>query len=312
VIGGGREVEFEAALSLTGAVLPDVTVRAFHLPAEASDWTDDHLGPAEQEPDFVVFPDPFTTDANQLMAWLDERFPASVKIGGLSSGGRSPGDAMLFLDDEVHRSGTVGIALTGNVEVDTIVAQGCRPIGSPMFVTRCDRHLLYQLDGRSAIGVVETLYSRLSPDDQKLFRSSLFLGLVMQDAQEIYEQGDFLIRNLVGVDPDMGALAVAAPLHDGQVVQFHLRDADTSADDLRELLSRHQYASPSGALLFSCLGRGKGLYGEPDHDSGLFEHQMGAVPLGGFFCSGEIGPVHGQTFIHGYTSSFALFRPKRA
>jgi small ligand-binding sensory domain FIST len=139
-------------------------------------------------------------------------------------------------------------------------------------------------------------------------RHSLFMGLGMRDGEREYRRGDFLVRNLIGVDPATGAIAVGAPLHTGQVVQFHLRDAETSATDLVEMLGQHDQVPPAGALLFSCVGRGRLLYGQANHDSGAFRTAMGAIPLGGFFCNGEIGPVHRRTFLHGYTSSFALFR----
>ena len=130
-----------------------------------------------------------------------------------------------------------------------------------------------------------------------------------------YGRGDFLIRNLAGAEERSGALAVGASLHEGQVVQFHLRDAQTSAEDLDARLARYRAsqlggAAPAGALIFSCLGRGAHLYGVPDHDSDAFRRHIGAVPLGGFFCNGEIGPVERRTFLHGYTSAFGLFRPR--
>ena len=209
----------------------------------------------------------------------------------------------------MHRTGLVGVALAGNIEVETIVAQGCRPIGEPMFITKCQGNLLWELDGVSAVKVLEDLYESLDPGDQELARHSLFLGIVMSEQQQEYRQGDFLIRNVVGMDADRGVLAVGAALHESSVVQFHLRDAKTSAADLEQLLARQEgLAQPQGALLFSCLGRGVYLYGRPDHDTDAFRRHMGDVPLGGFFCNGEIGPVHGTTFLHGYTSSFGLFR----
>ena len=146
-------------------------------------------------------------------------------------------------------------------------------------------------------------------------RVSLFVGIVMRDNQLEYGRGDFLIRNIIGADRETGRLAVGALLREGMVVQFHLRDAATSAEDLRSLLSRYERGSrdsrPEGSVLFSCLGRGAALYGEPDHDMTEFHRQLGDIPLGGFFCNGEIGPVHGTTFLHGYTSSFGLFRSRR-
>jgi small ligand-binding sensory domain FIST len=305
VIGGGRELEGRPGLSLTAAELPGVTVTPFHLEAPAAP-----PAPAGETPSFLLLPDPFTFDVDEFLHTLDAAWPGSTIVGGLASGGRSPGANALYLDDAVHRRGLVGAALGGNVMVDTIVAQGCRPIGEPMFVTRSERNVIHEMDGRRAGSVLQDLYNGASAEDKQLFRTSLFLGIVMREDRQEYRHGDFLIRNVMGIDGKSGALVVGALVRDGMVVQFHLRDARTSAADLDELLHRYR-GRPAGALLFSCLGRGQHLYGEPDHDSNTFRRHAGEVPLGGFFCNGEIGPVQGTTFLHGYTSAFGLFRPRR-
>jgi small ligand-binding sensory domain FIST len=184
-----------------------------------------------------------------------------------------------------------------------------------MFVTRCRENVLYELDGRPALEIIQELYEQASPRDQKLLRSSLFLGLEMKAGQGEYHQGDFLIRNLSTADQETGALVVAARPQVTQVVQFHLRDAQTSSEDLEQQLTRYRSrtpraALPEGALLFSCLGRGMLLYGHPDHDTEAFQRHLGDVPLTGFFCNGEIGPVQDRTFLHGYTSAYGLFRAR--
>lgn len=222
-----------------------------------------------------------------------------------------------MLEQRVHAEGLVGVALWGDLAVDGVVAQGCRPIGHPLFVTRCRGHVLTELDGRPPIEILRALYDAADARDRALMQTALFLGIEMRPELQEYGRGDFLIRNLVGADPDDGALAVAAPLRDGLVVQFHLRDARTSALDLEERLTRYRSTprpggEPCGALLFSCLGRGAGLYGLPDHDSGALRRHLGALPLGGFFGNGEIGPVGERSFLHGYTSAFAIFRPLSA
>jgi small ligand-binding sensory domain FIST len=273
------------------------------------------LGVARDErPHFVVLADPFTFDSETLIRGLDQTYPESCKIGGLASGGRQPGSNVLFHGSDIHRSGAVGLALCGDVELDTIVAQGCRPVGDPMFVTRCDRNIIWQLDGMPPLKVLQDLHARLDDRDRDLFRHSLFLGIAMSENKERYLPGDFLVRNLAGVDSSSGAIAVGAVLEENCIVQFHLRDAQTSAEEVEALLVRRRGESagqePQGALLFSCLGRGQFLYGHPDHDTNAFRRHLGEVPLGGFFCNGEIGPVHGTTFLHGYTSAFGLFRPR--
>jgi len=321
VIGGGSEIEGQAGVSITAAVLPDVTVRSFYVEAEAVPPPDApreaweaRLGiVAADTPQFVLLPDPLSCDAQAVIQGLDRVFPSSTTIGGLASGGQTPGAQALYHDTTVHRAGLVGLALTGNVALDTIVAQGCRPIGEPMFVTRADQHLIFELDGHRPLDVLQQLAERADARDRRLFGHSLFVGVVMRPHQGAYQQGDFLIRNILGLDGERGALAVGAAVEPGAVVQFHLRDAETSATDLVTLLERYRPARPpAGALLFSCLGRGEHLYGSADHDSKAFARHVGVVPLGGFFCNGEIGPVQGETFLHGYTSAFGLFRPRES
>ncbi|MBI4208862.1 MAG: FIST C-terminal domain-containing protein [Deltaproteobacteria bacterium] len=322
VIGGGKEIEGRPGFSLTAATLPNVELIPFrteskHLPKSVTapqEWEKALHTPEKKNPHFLLLADPFTFEAEYFLQGLDQTFPKAKKIGGLASGGRGPGANVLYLGDKIYPEGLVGMAMCGDIEIDTIVAQGCRPIGMPMFVTRFQKNVITELDGRPPAEVLQALFQSLGPSDQQLFRTSLFLGVVMKESQQEYHQGDFLIRNLVGMDPNTGALAVGTLLKDGMVVQFHLRDAKTSAQDLEELLSKYKNqltAQPQGSLLFSCLGRGVHLYGKPDHDTNVFRQKLGDIPLGGFFCNGEIGPVQETTFLHGYTSSFGIFRPKK-
>ena len=323
VIGGGEEVERLAAVTLTAARLPDVAVRPFHFDGGALPDLDGPPGSWErlvgaersEEPQFVLLADPFTSRPEALLAGLDYAFPGSAKIGGLASGGTSPGLNTFFLDGEVHSSGIVGAALSGNVLVDTVVAQGCKPVGPLMQITNCKGNVLYELDGRPAFSALEELFAGFDERDRRLAQTALFVGVVMSEFEEEPKAGDFLIRNLIGIDPKSGAIAVGEYLGEGMRIRFHLRDAEASAQDLHAVLTDYESALPrkdevSGALLFSCLGRGEYLYGRPNFDTGVFKQHLGDVPVGGFFCNGEIGPVGGTTFLHGYTSSFGLFRSK--
>ncbi len=322
VIGGGREIEERPGLSLTAAVLPGVTLRPFQVgpdlpePSASSEVWERLAGTRpEEDPSFVLLGDPFSIDAESLVAGLDRAFPLASKVGGLASGGRAAGENALFLGAGLHRTGAVGVALSGDIVLDTIVAQGCRPIGNPMFVTRCREGLLLEVDGQPPLDELQRLFDATGAEDRALMRSALFLGIEMTGGRAEYRQGDFLIRNLLGMDDENGALAVAAPLQETQVVQFHVRDALTSAADLEERLTRYRKAAPTGmrphgALLFSCLGRGAQLYGEPDHDSDALRRHLGDLAVAGFFCNGEIGPIQGRTFLHGYTSAFGIVRPR--
>ena len=322
IIGNGSEVEQQPAFSVTAANLPGVTVQPFHLEADKlpdldsgpNAW-EDLLGVSPgHEPQFVLLADPHSFPTQNLILGMDFAFPQAAKIGGLASSGQQQGQNALFLNDRVHRAGAVGLALSGNIVVDTVVAQGCRPIGSPMRITRSRRNLLEELEGQRPLDVLRELFQRLDDRDKGLMRHSLFLGVVMDEFIDEPKQGDYLIRNVMGMDENSGAVAVGELLKEGQLVQFHLRDAETSAQDLVAVLERYAAENrenqAQGALLFSCLGRGQYLYGRANHDSEVFHEKMGRVPLGGFFCNGEIGPVSGSTFLHGYTSSFGIFRPR--
>jgi small ligand-binding sensory domain FIST len=205
--------------------------------------------------------------------------------------------------------------LAGDLTVDTVVAQGCRPVGPPLFVTGARENVLYELDGQRPLDVLQRIFAAASPAEQRLFAGSLFLGIELAPEQSRFDSGDFLIRNLIGSDRNTGALHVAALLEGHRVVQFHVRDGAAAAEDLERRLARcagTQAPAAAGALLFSCLGRGRGLFGQPDHDSSAFARALGPVPLAGFFCNGELGPVEGRTFLHGYTSAFGIFRKRSA
>jgi small ligand-binding sensory domain FIST len=321
LIGGGVEVEGEAAISVVAAVLPGVKISSFHI--TDADLPDLDAGPHcweelaktknEDLAGFILLPDPFSFRIDSLVQGLDFAFPKTAKIGGLASGAHSPGGNALFLNSKTYHDGLVGLSLSGNLVVDTIVAQGCRPIGWPMRVTKCHRNFLFDLDGQPALWALHEVLESLDPKEKELAGNSLFLGVVMDEFKEQVKPGDFLIRNIIGLEPTSQALIVGELLRAERTVQFHLRDAATSADDLRLLLKQYRdrkQESASGALLFSCLGRGEHLYGIANHDSDCFKEYMGQVPLGGFFCNGEIGPVGGTTFLHGYTSSFGIFHSK--
>ncbi len=321
IIGGGKEVEQSQAFSMTCAALPGVDIQPIYT--DTLTLPDQDTGPsvwrewmgvdAENEPSFVFLADPFSFRGEEFLAGVDFAYPKSKKVGGLASGAQGQGGNALYLDDKIYSSGLVGIALTGNIELDTIVAQGCRPIGKPMKITKCEHTMLAELDDRPTMEMLQEIYESLDENDRALLQTSLFLGIEMDPFKEDPKQGDFLIRNLMGADRESGGIAIGAVLREGQLVQFHLRDKVMSAEDLDLMLTRYRSAGQSenarGALLFSCLGRGQYLYGKPNHDSEMFRDKLGDIPLGGFFCNGEIGPVGNTTFLHGYTSSFGIFKP---
>ncbi|MBF2025371.1 MAG: FIST C-terminal domain-containing protein [Oscillatoriales cyanobacterium C42_A2020_001] len=337
-----REIEGESALALTLAHLPGVQVHPFYLSPESlpdldsspNAWVDlVGVSPTEQ-PQFVLLAEPAFGKVNDLLQGLDFAYAGSTKVGGLASGGFGSNGGALFWNYRLYREGAVGIALTGNIVLEAIVAQGCRPIGQPFLVSEGERNIMLALEaqgdsatnsfGRGAVvsqkgtplEMLQDLIQNLSEEDRMLAQHSLFVGVAQSEFKQTLEQGDFLIRQLIGVDPRVGAIAIGDRIRPGQRIQFHLRDAKASAEDLETMLQRYQTRTPNvgskaiGALMFSCTGRGEGLYGQPDFDSKLFTEYLPGIPVSGFFCNGEIGPVGGSTFLHGFTSVFGIFRQR--
>jgi small ligand-binding sensory domain FIST len=321
IIGGGKEAEQQAAFSITCANLPDVEIQEIHtdtmkLPDQdtaPSVWREWLGVDVEKNPSFIFLADPFSFQGEEFLAGVDFAYPNSSKVGGLASGAQAQGGNALYLNDKIHNNGLIGLALSGNIGMDTIVAQGCRPIGEPVKVSKCDGTLLTGMDGQPPLELLQSVYEGLDENDKSLVQTSLFLGIEMDPLKDNPQQGDFLIRNIMGVEREIGGIHVGTLLREGQLVQFHLRDKAMSAEDLKLMLTRYKanknFKNTSGALLFSCLGRGQYLYGKPNHDADMFRDHIGDIPLGGFFCNGEIGPVGKTTFLHGYTSSFGIFHP---
>ncbi|MGA1626228.1 MAG: FIST signal transduction protein [Prochlorothrix sp.] len=342
VIGGGgggivgqdsqgevQEMEESPAISLSLACLPGVTIEPFwvedeQLPDPDSPpqaWSDclgvAPLSSPEETVYFILLVDPYSSRADELLQGLDFAYPGAVKVGGLASGRPQQREGGLFFQDRYCNEGTIGLALRGNICLKTIVAQGCRPIGSVLRVTEAQRNVLTQVqvgegnEDMTPLEALQEIVESLDPADRQLVQSSLFMGIACNPFQLELKPGDFLVRNLLGVDPRTGAIAVGDRVRPGQRIQFHLRDAHTSAEDLEILLKQYrqenQDAVATGALMFSCLGRGENLYDEPNFDSDLFRQYLGEIPLGGFFCNGEIGPIGGNTYLHGYTSVFGIF-----
>jgi small ligand-binding sensory domain FIST len=254
--------------------------------------------------------DPFTFPADGLLAHLNSRVPGTLVMGGLASGGLALRQSRLFLDGRVLSHGAVGAHLP-EAGARLLVSQGCRPVGDPYTVTEAEGRVIRQLGGRAPLARLQDLAAALTGRDRELLAQGLQVGMVINEYQAEQHQGDFLIRGVVGADPESGAIAVSDEVETGQTVQFHVRDADSADHDLRRTLEREAAAArgrpAGGALLFTCNGRGSRLFSEPDHDAGLLARMLGEMPAAGFFCAGELGPVGGQNFLHAYTASIALF-----
>ena len=311
IVGDAREIERKPALSLWAARLPKgAAAEPIGLSFDGSafeGWPDDSGAKGSASRTLVLLGDPYSFPTEDWLATLPKEPPAVRVVGGMASSGGGPGENRLVLDGETFDQGAVGILLDGPVVVRTVVSQGCRPIGRPMIVTKVDRNLIQELGRRPSLEVLSEVLNGLDEEDRELVREGLHVGRVINEYQEKFGRGDFLVRNVVGAHPSLG-IAVGDLPRVGQTVQFHLRDGATADEDLRTLLGQAKgSAGPAGALLFTCNGRGMRLFDGPDHDAKALRDQFGPIPVAGFFAMGEIGPVGGQNFLHGFTASIALF-----
>ena len=257
----------------------------------------------------LLLPDPYTFPSSLLVEHLNTDLPGTTVVGGVVSGGRAPGDTRLFRDHDVLTSGLVGARLPG-MHAIPIVSQGCRPIGDPYIVTGADGALITELGGRPPLQRLREIVEGLSHDEQELVSHGLSIGIVVDEHLAAPGQGDFMIRGLLGADSSTGAIEIGDVVEVGATVQFQVRDAAGADKDLRLAVERagaQLPGPPVGALLFTCNGRGRRMFGVADHDASTIEELLGGIPLAGFFAAGEIGPIGGRNALHGFTASMALF-----
>jgi small ligand-binding sensory domain FIST len=312
VVGGDREVESGPAVSLwLAAGLGPVETFAMEFVRTPSGGA---YGGYRFEPGgagiHLMICDPFTFPPGDLLAHLNKHLPGTVVIGGMASGGLAMRQSRLFLDGRVLSRGAVGARLAG-AGADLLVSQGCRPVGDPYTVTRAEANVIHELGGRPPVARLQELAATLPARDRELLTQGVHVGIVINEYRAELRQGDFLIRAIVGADAESGAIAVGDEVQVGQTVQFHVRDADSADEDLRRTLQQEAAVlggrPAAGALVFTCNGRGSHLFSQPSHDAGLLAKVLGEMPVAGFFCAGELGPVGGQNYVHGFTASIALF-----
>ncbi len=318
VIGGDIEVEQRPGVSIWAAKWSrPVSMDPFHLTLElTADGTslmgmpDALVGASGLDAVILMLGDPFTFPAEVFLQQMNDDCKGLRVLGGMASGIRGPGQVRLLLDGKVHNEGAVGILLQGAVGLRPIVSQGCRPIGQPMLVTKAHERSIFELGGRDPVEQLKNVWQGLSVEDQKLFHQGLHIGRVISEYRDVFQRGDFLVRNVIEIDKQTGGLTLTDRVRVGQTIQFHIRDAATADEDLRALLqldaAAHEKKAAS-ALVFSCNGRGSRLFAQPHHDAQAIRQELGAIPLAGFFAMGELGPVGGLNFQHGFTASVALF-----
>jgi small ligand-binding sensory domain FIST len=278
-------------------------------PQEIPEW----IGLRDDSVAVLLFADPFSTPITRMLPALvscrGEDEPFLPVLGGIASGASQADYNNLVLDGGSWKRGAVGLTLSGPLDLETIVSQGCRPIGEAMVVTRSEGNVILELGGHPAMEAVRRLAEGLSDEERSLLDGGVLLGSVIDEQRDHFGRGDFLVRNILGYDRKRGGIAAAELLRPGRTVQLHVRDAQTAAEDLHLLLDAQEMSEPPFAgMLVTCNGRGRGLFGEDDHDLTVIRERLGEVPISGFFAAGEIGPIGGRSFLHGHTACLTLFR----
>jgi len=317
IAGTGQEIEEQPAMSLWVARWPGVRITPLHLRFERTaeggaleGWPDELAGDWPAGSFLILLGEPFSFPADFLLERMNEDRPNVPVLGGMASGAPQPGDNRLLLGARTFAEGAAALHISGPVRLQTVVSQGCRPIGRPFVVTKAERNIIYELGGKSALVQLREIFDTLPTREQRLVQRALHVGRVVSEYQERFEQGDFLVRNVVGIDAGNGAIAIGDYIRPGQTVQFHIRDQEAADAELAQLLAAARsacVATPAGALLFTCNGRGTRMFTQPHHDADAIARAFGPIPLAGFFAQGELGPIGRQNFIHGFTASIGLF-----
>ncbi|MGD9789330.1 MAG: FIST N-terminal domain-containing protein [Phycisphaerales bacterium] len=340
-------VELEGSPAVAALALHATGARIHPFALDHADPIDDtqaahehlreRLGITRDLSGILFFPDPFSIPLIKLLPSLNAvstlacpDHPAPI-LGGLCSGSKTPGGNVLFLNDRVMRAGAVGVSISGDLTIDTVVSQGCRPFGPPLVVTKARHNLILELGGRRAPEVLAEAIQSLGESARATLSDGLLVGLVINEYKERFGRDDFLMRPVVGLDQNSGGVAINDLVRVGQTVRLHYRDKTTAEEDLALLLDAQQLRDPpKGVFLVTCHTRGRRLFGRPHHDAQAVQRafeppQAGedlakggrpvagmarSIPLAGFSALGEIGPIAGQSFLHGSTACLALFRPK--
>lgn len=315
LIGTGKEVEGASGMSLLLVRLPDAKLTPFLFSAAQ---IEESTGPAQWQtvtglaPEdvdaWIILANPATPGLEQWLAEWNVAYPHVPSIGGLASGVRENGEHLLILDGTAADAAVLALAVKG-MKIRTIVSQGCKPVGEPFTITRAEENLVYAMGSRPAYQVLSETFNALSDDEKERARGNLFAGLAASEYVAELKRGDFLVRNLLGADPQTGAVAIGARARSGQTLQYQLRDKITAHADLVELAQFNggDGGEPFASLVFSCNGRGRSFFGVPNHDAATLAEIFGPLASAGFFCSGEIGPIGHSSYLHGYTASVALF-----
>lgn len=316
VISSSQEIERRPAIVLMAASMPGVEINPFSLKPYTprgqfkARETFINLTSLPEEAELIyLLGDPFSVSMDELLMAFNRFYLQPRIVGGMASGALRPGGNVLLLDDQVISGGLVGFGLSGNLQVDVIVSQGCKPVGEPLTVISTNHGEITNLEGHPPMVWIQELANELDETDRELMRNGLFVGRAVNHNHEEYGRGDFLIRGVMGVDRESGAIRVSGGIQAGDTIQFHLMDADTAQQDLELSLAPQGFKPRAkGVFLVSCNGRGTRLYRHLDGDISVVRAGLGDVPVVGFFAAGEIGPVGGKNYLHGNTAVVTVFR----
>ena len=323
LVANSEELENTNGLVLALYSLPGAKLKAIRFTQEQVEAADgENFWPVETglAPDkvngWLAFVDPFHLDGEKWLRSWNQNYSGVPVYGGLASGNFPEPHAQVYLNGEVFEDGGVAIAVGGEVTLAGVISQGCTPIGEAWTLTRVEQNLIRNIANRPAYTVLTETVQSLPAEEQRKVQGNLHIGLVVNEYLEDFHRGDFLVRNLLGGDPNSGVLAVGALPRPGQTIQFQRRDAAAASEDLNDLLAREKSRLADmeiyGGCLFCCNGRGKNLFGRPSHDAELVQAHFGPTGIAGFFCNGEIGPIGDKNFLHGFTAALALFVKKSA
>jgi len=321
LVANSEEIESAGGLVLALYSMPGAKLKGVRFTqeqvdsAEGEDYWPVETGIAKSNVNgWLAFVNPFNVDGERWLRSWNHNYSGIPVYGGLASGNFPEPAAQVYLDGQVFEEGGVAIAVGGEVALAGVISQGCTPIGEAWTLTRVEQNLIRNIANRPAYAVLSETVQNLPPEEQRKAQGNLHIGLVVNEYLDEFHRGDFLVRNLLGGDPNSGVLAVGALPRMGQTIQFQRRDAAAASEDLNELLAREKARLADteiyGGCLFCCNGRGKNLFGRPSHDSELVQAHFGPTGIAGFFCNGEIGPIGDKNFLHGFTASLALFIKK--
>jgi small ligand-binding sensory domain FIST len=317
-LAAGQEVEDAPGLAMMALWLPGANLYPMRLHQEhlallndGSAWRDVNGLPTGEVRSWLMFAEPFRIDTQELIRALGQHYPQAPIVGGIASGMVGERQSRVFLDDQVYDEGGVALGIGGPYVLEPMVSQGCDPIGETWTITETDRNHLVCISNRPALDVLQDTLTTLPSGQREQARRNLLVGLAANEYQDAYERGDFLIRGILGIDPKRGSIAVGGVPRPGQTMQFQLRSAEVATLDLSRALAdvaAEGLGDAVAAVLCTCDGRGKSLFGTSHHDAAMVQAALPGIPIAGAFCLGEIGPMGTRTALHGFTATLGVLR----